>query len=129
MITLDDYISTHGKHRERGRWVSPAVEENAEALVSRINAMFLVWGFSRRLSGGFRDVDTNRKLRNASPYSRHITGQAADIEDHDGSLKAWALKHQDAIANVGLWCEPLHMTPTWLHVQTTPVPSGLRVSP
>jgi hypothetical protein len=127
VITLEDYLTTHGKHRDRLRWVSPAVEENAEITVSRVNGLFLVCGFSRRVSGGFRDMMTNKATKGASPFSRHQTGEAADLEDFDCKLKALAIKNSNALANLGLWCEPLHMTPTWLHVQTTAVPSGLRV--
>lgn len=129
MITVEDYFTTHGKHPDRIEWVSLAVEKNADVLVQRINALLLLSGYSRRLSGGFRDVDSNRKLKNASPYSRHLTGQAGDIEDFDGHLKDWAARHVDALTGFGLWCEPFHLTPSWLHVQTTPVPSGQRVSP
>lgn len=129
MITVDDYLTKHGKHRDRLQWVSPAIMANAELLVSKVNGLFLVCGFSRRVSGGFRDMLTNEATRGAHPHSKHQTGQAVDLDDWDGKLKAWASKNADALMNLGLWCEPLHMTPTWLHVQTTPVPGGLRVSP
>jgi hypothetical protein len=128
MITLDDYLTTSGKHRDRLQWVSPAVQANAEVTVTRVNALFLACGFSRKVSGGFRDMLTNKATRGADAYSRHQTGEACDLEDWDGRLKEWARKNADALANIGLWCEPLHMTPTWLHVQTTPVPGGQRVT-
>lgn len=129
MITAEDILTTCGKHPERMDWVSPAVEQNAKTLATRVSALLLLFGFNRKLTSGFRDVASNRKLKNASPFSKHLTGEAADIDDLSGSLKAWVLKNPDAVANVGLWCEPLHMTPTWLHVQMVPVPSGQRVAP
>lgn len=129
MLTAEDVLTTCGKHPERLDWVSPAIERNAKVLATRISALLLLFGAARKLTSGFRDVASNRKLKNASPYSKHLTAEAGDIDDLNGALKAWVLKNPDALSNVGLWCEPLHMTPTWLHVQTTPVPGGQRVSP
>lgn len=129
MITADDILTTCGKYPERLDWVSPAVERNAKVTAMRVSALLLLFASRRTLTSGFRDVASNRKLKNASSHSKHLTGEAADIEDLRGDLKAWVLKNPDALANCGLWCEPLHLTPTWLHVQTTPVPSGERVTP
>lgn len=129
MITPEDVLTSSGRHPERLPWVSPAVEQNAAVTARCVSALLLLFGQSRRLTSGFRDIDSNRKLKNASPWSKHLTGQAADIDDLHGDLKKWVAAHPDAVANCGLWCEPLHMTPTWLHVQTTPVPGGKRVAP
>lgn len=129
MLTTEDVLTSSGKHPERMAWVSPAVEQNADRLAVKINALLLLFGETRRLSSGFRDMLSNKALPNASPFSRHMTGEAADIEDTNGTLGKWALAHPDALANVGLWCEPLRLTPTWLHVQTVPVPGGARIAP
>jgi hypothetical protein len=128
VITAGDILTTSGRHPERLAWVSPAVEANAGVLAAKVDALLLLFGESRKVTGGFRDMLTNRRLKNASPYSRHQTGEAVDLEDTMGRLKAWAKTHPEAFEQVGLWCEPFHLTPTWLHVQSTPVPSGLRVS-
>jgi hypothetical protein len=127
VITVEDVLTTCGKHPERMRWVSPAIEQNAAETAKRVSALLLLFGESRTLTSGFRDPETNRKTKGSAPNSRHLTGQAADIDDWKGDLKAWALKNPDAVANCGLWCEPLHLTATWLHVQTVPGPGGLRV--
>jgi hypothetical protein len=132
VITTDDILTSSGKHGDRIDWVSPAVERNAELLATRVTALLLLFGQSRRINSGFRDPNTNNALAKkgrASPYSRHVTGEAADIEDMSGTLGKWALANPDALAHAGLWCEPLHMTPTWLHVQTVPVPGGKRIAP
>lgn len=127
MITTEDVLTTCGRHPERMRWVSPAIEQNAAETAKRVSALLLLFGESRKLTSGFRDPETNRKTKGAAPTSRHLTGQAADIEDTDGGLKKWAAAHQDALEHCNLWCEPLHMTGTWLHVQTVPGPGGERV--
>jgi hypothetical protein len=51
-------------------------------------------------------------------------GMAADIIDKDGSLKRWAVANKDVFAQLLLWCEPLHLTPSWLHVQTVANPQN-----
>ncbi len=129
MITVDDYLSTHGRHMDRLEWVSPAVERNAKILVRNVNALLLLSGFSGvRVSGGFRDMLSNRSVKGASPFSRHMTGEALDLADLHREIGKWALAHPEALVTCGLWAEPLSLTPTWLHVQTTPVPGGLRIA-
>lgn len=127
MITVEDVLTSCGKYPERLRWVSPAIEQNAAETAKRVSALLLLFGESRTLTSGFRDPATNARTPGAAKHSRHLTGQAADIEDMRGDLKKWCAAHPDALANCGLWCEPLHMTPTWLHVQTVPGPGGQRV--
>lgn len=129
MITAGDILTTSGRHPERLAWVSPAVEANAGILAAKVDALLVMFGESRKVTSGFRDMLSNKALKNASPYSRHQTGEAADLEDTMGRLKAWCLAHPDALQVVGLWCEPAHLTPTWLHVQSTPVPGGARITP
>lgn len=126
MITASDVLTTCGKHNERLRWVSDAVQENAIETARKVSAMMLMFGSSRTLTSGFRDPESN-KSANGAPHSRHMYGQAADIEDGNGDLKRWAKNNRNAFDSIGLWCEPLHMTPTWLHVQTVPTPNKERV--
>lgn len=128
MITLEDYLTTSGRHPERLRWVSPAVEQNAKELVRRVNALLTLFGQSRKISGGFRDMLSNKSTPGASPFSRHQTGEAGDLEDTDGTFDAWCLVHTEELEKLGLWAEPLHMTIGWTHLQTVAIPSGLRAS-
>lgn len=127
MITADDVLTTCGRHPERLRWVSPAITDNAIETARRVSMLLILFGESRKLTSGFRDPETNRKTPGAAPQSRHLTGEAADIDDSNGTLKKWVLEHQKSIEQCGLWCEPLHMTPTWLHVQTAKTPNTERV--
>ncbi len=61
-----------------------------------------------------------------APHSRHLTGQAADIADPDGKLKAFLRAHPEVLEGAGLWCEHWDATPTWWHGQTVAPHSGLR---
>lgn len=126
MITAEDILTTCGEHPERMEWVSPAVEKNAVVTAARVTALLVAFGHSRKLNSGFRDLESNKEAGGAD-YSRHMYGMAADIEDDDGALKKWVWRNANQITAIGLWCEPLSMTPTWLHVQTVPTPSGVRV--
>ncbi len=128
MITLDDYLTTSGRHPERMRWVSPAVEQNAEELIRRVNALLTLFGQSRKVSGGFRDMLSNKSTPGASPFSRHQTGEAVDLQDATGDLDKWCLAHPESLEKFGLWAEPSSMTVGWTHLQTVAVPSGLRAS-
>lgn len=127
MITTEDILTTSGKHPERMSWVSPAVEANAGILAARIDALLMLFGESRDLTSGFRDMLSNKALKNASPYSRHQTGEAADIEDTMGRLGKWLLAHPEALVQTGLWAEHPEATGTWAHVQSVQSPSGQRI--
>lgn len=127
MITVDDILTSSGRHADRIEWVSPKVASNAKDLAARVNKLMLLAGVKRTITSGFRDVDSNKKLKNASPYSRHLTGQAADIEDAGGTLGAWALQHEAELAQCGLYVEHPMATKTWVHVQVTAPPSGKRI--
>lgn len=126
MVTAEDVLTSSGRHPERMDWVSPAVQQNALETAKRVSALLLLFGANRILTSGFRDPDSNKRLSNAAPYSRHMYGQAVDIEDTNGALKDFVIAHADALANCGLWDEPHHLTPTWLHVQTVPLAGGSR---
>lgn len=126
MLTTDDILTTCGKYPERMHWVSPAIRANAAVTAARVSALLVLFGESRPLTSGFRDPESNQQAGGAV-RSKHMLGQAADIEDADGKLKAFVKDNPDAVCDAGLWCEPLSMTSTWLHVQTVPNPQGKRV--
>jgi hypothetical protein len=125
VLTVDDYATSSGKFKDRIDWLSPAIERNAKELLRRVNALLVQFGESRAISSGLRTVDANRELKNASPYSRHMTGEAVDLEDPKGSLKRWL--NAPLLAKFDLYAEDFAETPTWLHLQTTKTKSGKRI--
>lgn len=58
--------------------------------------------------------------------SSHLTGKAADIEDADGKLKAWILKNENKLAELGLYMEHPDYCNGWAHLQSVPPKSGKR---
>lgn len=125
MLTLNDYITSCGKWEARRIWSSIAVNSNAEALLVRVNLLMVEFGESRKISSGFRTIDSNRELKNASPYSRHLTGEALDLEDPKGTLKKWL--NARLLEKFDLFAEDFAETPTWVHLQTTRPKSGNRI--
>ena len=124
MITTGDVLTTCGSHNERLDWVSPAVERNASETAAKVTLLLMKFGASRKLTSGFRDLDSNRRSGGA-PYSKHLYGQAADIEDKDGRLAQWITK--ELLTDFGLWMEDPAHTTGWVHVQVVPPLLGARV--
>lgn len=110
------------------RW--PPTEEmrkDAEEIVRRANLLLEAFGEFRTVRSGYRPPAVNAVTPGASLHSKHLTCQAIDIEDHDGSLDAWCLEHSSILASLGLWQESPKNTPTWAHVQSIAPASGHRV--
>lgn len=47
--------------------------------------------------------------------SQHLKGQAVDISDKDGKLKAWINDNVAILEQLGLYCEDFAYTSTWVH--------------
>lgn len=124
MLTTEDVLTTCGAHNDRLDWVSPAVERNAAETATKITLLFMRFGQSRKLTSGFRDPDSNRRS-GGKPYSRHLYGQAVDIEDRDRKLVKWITK--EVLTEFGLWMEDPNYTLTWAHLQTVPPLLGARI--
>lgn len=79
------------------------------------------------LSSGWRPPSVNAATPNASPTSRHMTGEGGDVYDPDGLIDDYLMAHQDLLAEFGIWLEHPDYTPTWSHWQTVKPKSGNRV--
>jgi hypothetical protein len=78
---------------------------------------------------GWRPPSVNAITPGAAPNSKHMTGQAIDIEDPDGDLDEWLMTKDglDTLVHLGLWLEHPSATKGWTHVQTIPPKSLNRV--
>ena len=126
MISIDDYLTTHGKHRDRLVHVTEEIRGNAELIVGKVNALLERYGTNRLLTSGYRDPTSNATAGGAK-YSWHMQGLAADIDDLAGNLGEWVLDHETALVDIGLFAEDPRFTSGWVHVQTEPPRSGKRV--
>lgn len=80
------------------------------------------------VSSGWRPPSVNEATPGAAVRSLHLTCQAIDLYDPDGSLDAWLLDNADTVLkDLGLWLEHPAATKGWAHVQTKPPRSGRRV--
>ncbi len=75
------------------------------------------WGRPMAVTSGYRCPKHNAEVGGAKS-SAHVFGEAADIADADGALRAWMT--EDMLAIYGLWAEDYWATPGWLHMQIRP---------
>lgn len=134
MIDLADYWM--GRDAEYPLAMTPQIERNAILLLDLVNKLLVVANMAgvrakvnargTVVRSGWRPPAVNLKTPGAAPNSRHMTGQAVDLEDAGGALGRWALLNVIVLQQVGVWCEHPSATPTWLHCQSVPPRSGNR---
>lgn len=120
MITADDIITSGGKYPERANFATDDVRESVKALAAVATQLLASFGASRKITSGFRDADSNKRVGGAT-HSAHIEGKAVDLTDPDGRLAIFCLRNQALLANLGLWLEDPQHTRGWVHLQTRPV--------
>jgi hypothetical protein len=95
--------------------------------VERVNLLLEAFGEPRRVNSGWRPAAINAGVPNAAAKSKHMTCQACDLNDDDGSLDAWCMANLQILERIGLWLEHPDSTPRWTHWQIVPPGSGNRV--
>jgi hypothetical protein len=116
------------------------IQHNLEELLGRMNLIRTAYGKPMIVTSGFRSKQDHLRIYseinakrvkaglpelNAPMGSRHLSGQAVDILDRDGSLHQWCKDNEDLLVRIGLWCEEKDSTPR-VHFQTVPPASGKR---
>lgn len=110
-------------------------QHNLEELLKRINQIRTAYNIPMTVTSGYRSLQHHLEIysrkgitdRSKIPMqSRHLYGQAVDIADADGKLKAWVLQNVNLLEDIGLWCEDFNATPTWCHFQIVSPKSGKR---
>jgi uncharacterized protein YcbK (DUF882 family) len=125
VITLIDYWM--GRDRTHTLELTPEIEDNALRLLSIINPFLTEFGQTRAVTSGWRPPSYNQTVPGAARFSRHMTGQAIDLEDHDAGLKVWLQDYPQKLDKYGLWMEFGGATKGWVHLQSVPPKSGRRV--
>lgn len=104
------------------------IKANATEVQRRVNLLLQRAGFEDRdATSGWRPSAVNAAIPNAAPKSKHMKGQAIDVEDSDKALQRWCMANLDVLEELGLWMEHPRDTPTWCHLQSVPPASGKRV--
>lgn len=107
------------------------IDANLAILLDKINQVRTAWATPMIVDSGLRDQSQQAALiaagKSTASKSKHLTGQAVDIGDPDGSLKQWVQDNMDLMETIGFWFEDFDHTPNWVHFQIVPPASGKRV--
>lgn len=125
MINLPQYWM--GRDETYASELSIEILANATELLRRVNDLMDLFGQERAVRSGWRPAEVNASTPNAAPFSKHMTGQAVDLDDPEGDLDQWCLDNANQLARLGLWQEFPGATKGWTHLQCVPPKSGKRV--
>lgn len=107
---------------------TPEIDTNLTTLLERINKVRVAWAKSMIVTSGLRSQRQQQVLieqgKSNAPKSHHLTGEAVDILDMDGSLYDWCKANETLLAEIELWME--ERMGGWVHFQTVPPKSGHR---
>lgn len=124
-LTLQQYWM--GRDVAYGGELTPQIRDNALVLINRVNKVLGAFGRTPPVNSGWRPRAVNDATPGAARNSRHLTGQAVDLQDRDGALNAWCVANIGQLAAAGLWLEDRRDTPSWCHLQSVSPASGTRV--
>ncbi len=86
-------------------------------LLPRLNLIRFHYGKPLKVSSGYRPPKQNEKAGGAK-QSCHLSLEACDFADPDGSFAAWCLANLDLLKIAGLYMEDPAHTVGWVHLQT-----------
>lgn len=124
-LTLQEYYM--GRDVRYKNELSDAHRMNAARTVEAANRLLNAFGEDRAVTSGWRPSSINASTKGAAAGSKHVLCQAVDLEDANRELSQWCLNNQDILQKLGLCMEHPSATPTWVHLQIVPVPSGKTV--
>ena len=107
---------------------TPEINANLQTLYTAINYIRQKWGKPMIVTSGLRSEADQLRLINegksTASKSKHLYGQAVDIEDADGKLHEWLKSDPKLLVDAKLWCE--EGTNGWVHFQIVAPSSGHR---
>jgi len=109
-----------------GHPTTPEIDANLNILLKRINKVRDAYGVAMIVTSGLRSGAQQMAVNPKAPKSHHLTGEAVDILDQGGKLKAWVNENIKLIEEIGLWMEAFESTPNWVHFQIVAPRSGNR---
>jgi hypothetical protein len=127
MISRDEIL----KGRDRDYPLTPEMEQNLNRLLDAVNNVRKEWGKPLVVTSGYRPGHYNKSARGAKK-SAHMTCEAVDFRDRDGSFGLWCLANLELLEKNGLYMEsPIHTheppNARWVHLQIRRPASGNRV--
>lgn len=130
MITRDDFFM--GRDKAYPHDLTDEIEVNAQVTIDRANLLLTRFRaetgdtYARKVNSGWRPPSVNAATPGAARKSKHMLGQAIDIDDDNSALDDWLMtpEGETALREIGLWHEHPRDTDGWAHVQTVPPGSG-----
>lgn len=111
MITKTEILMGRVKESD----LPPEQQIALDKLCTALNVIRSAYGKPMSVSSGYRSPNQNASIGGAKK-SYHMTCQACDFVDKDGSLDKWLSEHQDILEKAGLWQEHSDFTPGWAHL-------------
>jgi hypothetical protein len=124
VISVAEYYM--GRDKKYLDLLTQTLRENAEETVLKVNQLLQRFGEARKVTSGWRPPAVNTATPQAAKRSNHITCEAVDLEDLDGSLDDFCLENPGILQEIGLWHEHPAATKGWCHLQIVPPKSGRR---
>lgn len=119
-ITLNDWITSSGKYKERAESpeLTDEVKSKANVLVDTVNQFLAELNYEESISvsSGFRTSSVNAGIKGAAKKSLHMSGSAIDLADPSGKLDEAIKAKPELLDKYGLWLEDPGHTPGWVHL-------------
>ena len=125
MISLKEFYK--GRDSLYPKDLTVEIAANSSKLLIKVNELLRLFGEPRSCNSGWRPLTIQLEINPRAPNSKHVTGNAIDLEDRDGKLKNWCLANLFHLERLGLYMEDPNSTPTWVHLQQVAPQSGKRV--
>lgn len=106
--------------------LTPELRANLDKLLIALNKLRAYWGKPLIVTSGYRPGKYN-KAAGGAEHSPHLTCEACDFRDTDGSLDEFLTRHSGILRDCGLYLEHPDNTPGWTHVQIRRPGSGTLV--
>ncbi len=106
---------------------SPEVQANLAILLERMNKVRELYGKVMRITSGLRTKEDQIRvyaekgitdITKIPMGSAHLSGQAIDVYDADGTLNQWCKDHEKELIEIGVWLETRQGS--WQHLQIKP---------
>lgn len=110
---------------------TPEIDANLKILLEKMNKVRVAYAQPMIVTSGLRSEKLQEALiiagKSTATRSKHLLGQACDIQDKNGKLTKWIKANLKLMADVGLWLEDFEYTIGWCHFQSVPPKSGKRI--
>ena len=103
-------------------FLTSEIIRNAEITVGKVNELLTLANMEdvEVVNSGWRPPKVNDRTKNSAGHSSHLTAEACDLRDPDGTLDKWCLVNLDTLVVRDVWLEHPGWTDGWCHIQTRP---------